>query len=517
MRQHLLLTGSIKEYRPGSSLSLSSSGDDENDEEYSVIFRELFCVAAAELAGQLNQPLDNLGILHDSIMQTGRRLDRARPAKRTSYRKNLEDVESGPKKLRNYGKGQLLLLVRRIDRAESNKLCAGGFRFATLNQVGSMMARSMQVSLGELVSTMERVRSQTQIEEPYLQGRVYLSCFAIRALLRTVRASTPKWEILVPKNAPAQLPSVELCNGSLGAVEMDLITQLDGFSIDRCLQQLIKPAPSATHAEQTFRVQLRITILELVEKVSEPFFRQAIFCAKPLQQDLSESNNGETTTILPFCIIPDVHTIAVQSPDLMYTPLSFFNVRQKVVRNAPNHVELARRIQQEFGALAARKDVAAAAAARKPGFPIRKGSIFAGAGSWPFASKPPSYQGSGTVEIVKGDLASDLELAMMRSRSNSSEKPSGLLPGAPPGEADTMPLQPPAPTAAPVAAAAAKPHQPWGGIMVHSDVTVDADAKAMAVTGERELGNKAEVGVTSEPPTFVDELFRTTCARFQKP
>ena len=502
MRQHLHMTGSIKEYRPGSSISRSSSGDDEGDEEYSVIFRELFCVAAAELANQLDEPLETLGTLHDGIMQTGKTKEKKRKSDKASCHKSAEDIEKGPrtiKTIKTNGKGQLLLLARSIDKFEANRLVSCGFRFATLGQVGNIMARSMLVSLDDLMTTMEQVRTATKEDSSMPQGLTYISCFAIRADLRAVRNSTPKWEILVPKDAPGQLPSVQLCAGKLGQPEISVISQLDGMTVQQCVQQLLRSHDGTFAGSPSFALKLREAILELIKKVSEPFFLQAIFCAKPFQLQHSGDGNEDAATILPFCIIPDVHTIALTSPKLVYTSLSFFKVRQQVTNDAPDHAALARKIHQEFSALAARKDVAAATAAAANGtYANRRSTLLSRGGRWPF-TKSTSSQSSRSVVTLGAE--NPLELENVNVQPQKSE-PAMLT------QSDAALAGRPRATTA---------NHPWGGIMVHSDVTVNANSKEDSHMETRELGNKAEASVAAqEQPTFVDELFRMACTRFQK-
>ena len=499
MRQHLLMTGSIKEYRPGSSVSRSSSGEDEGDEEYSIIFRELFCVAAAELANQLEEPIETLGTLHDCIMQTGKKRERKRKSDRVSSSKSMEDVEKEPKSAKTNGKGQLLFLARSIDKVEANRLISSGFRFANLSQVGNIMAKSLLVSLDDLVTTMEQVRATAKKEDVAPKGVSYISCFAIRAVLRAIRNSTPEWEILVPEDAPAQLPSIRLSEGKLGQAEIGIISQLDGLTVQQCIQHLLRSHDGTFSESPPFAVKLRGAILELARKVSEPFFLQAVLCAKPVRLQHFNDGKEDAATIFPFCIILDVHTVALTSPKLMYTSLSFFKVRQQVAPNAPDHAALARTIHQEFSALAARKDVAAATAAATNGTHAnRKSALLPQRGYWPF-NKSPSYKSSQSVVSLKA--ANSLELENVDVQSQKSEPV-------------TLKHSEAAQTGR---SRATTINHPWGGIMVHSDVTVDANAKDDSRTEARELGNKSEASVAAqEQPTFVDELFRMAYTRFQR-
>ena len=492
------MIGSIKEYRPGSSSSRSSS-EDEGSEEYSVIFRELFCVAAMELANQLEEPLSTLGTLHHGIMQTGKTTEKNRKTQKAFRYKPMEDPEKGTKPARTTGKGQLLFLSRNINRAEADRLIARGFRFATLSQVGNIMARSMLVTLDELISTMEEIRATTKEEKSLPIGRTYISCFAVRAALREVRSSKPRWAVLVPKDAPAQLPSVELCAGKLGQSEMSVILQLDGMTVPQCIEQLFRLQNGSITDALPFALKLRETILELAKKVSEPFFLQAIFCAKPLQQLHSGDNNKDTATFLPFCTIPDVHTIALTCPGLMYTSLSFFKVRQQVIRNAPDHAILARRIHQEFSSLAARKDFAAATTVAANATISNRKSALLSCGKRCLFTDSSTCQDNSSVVSLTAEGSSKLGLVDVQSQKG--EPATGTVSNATKiGRSKARALK-----------------QPWSGIMVHSDVTVDANLKDDSQVEKRELGNKTEASAAEEEqPTFVDELFRMTCARFQK-
>ena len=56
--------------RPSSADTSSPSDDGEVGGDYSVIFREYFCVAADELAASLDIPLSDLGVLYNGILTT---------------------------------------------------------------------------------------------------------------------------------------------------------------------------------------------------------------------------------------------------------------------------------------------------------------------------------------------------------------------------------------------------------------------------------------------------------------
>ena len=67
--------------------------------DYSVLFREMFCIAARRLADSMCLPFENMGILYDRILETGNG---------TTNRSSALGG-SAPQ----FGKGQFLFLVKR--------------------------------------------------------------------------------------------------------------------------------------------------------------------------------------------------------------------------------------------------------------------------------------------------------------------------------------------------------------------------------------------------------------------
>lgn len=97
--------------------------------DYSVLFREMFCIAARRLSDTMCLPFENMGILYDRILETGKT-----PATRSVS-------PGGPR----FGKGQFLFLVKHASRAETEHLLASGYRFGEPSKVIATVARAMQV------------------------------------------------------------------------------------------------------------------------------------------------------------------------------------------------------------------------------------------------------------------------------------------------------------------------------------------------------------------------------------
>jgi hypothetical protein len=137
------------------------------------VFRELFCVAAGDLADDLKQPLDRMGVLYDEITLTGQG---AVKGKKIAAAADL-DIEGLCS-----GKWQLLFLVDAVNRREAEHLQSAGFRFATLSFVIPLMATTLQVSAPAFSRRVEILREYAA-EDHMLAPGVHLAIFAIRASL----------------------------------------------------------------------------------------------------------------------------------------------------------------------------------------------------------------------------------------------------------------------------------------------------------------------------------------------
>ncbi|KAJ9642540.1 hypothetical protein H2199_004921 [Coniosporium tulheliwenetii] len=482
MRSHLRAIGSLKDSPlPGSHGSRSGFEDYSGDGDYSLVFREHFCVAAAELADHVHTPLQKMGTLYDQIMMTGTLKAEFRGGlmRRNHKNANAADVESGIKLPALFGRGQLLFVVRRVDRAEASRLMSSGYRFANMEQVGDIMARAMQVPRAELAATVNDLRTFTQrSEEASPAPGTYLACFALKPAVKT---SNSNWDVLVSKDYPSQLPKVLLSADPLQPWQLQIMNGLDGLTVNQCIQRLSSMASeSQVDAEKAFIRSVHQQTLALTQVIPEPFFRQAVFSSTPVEiHSQSSSASNSRATLMAFCVIPDVHTASIRSTStLVYLPWSFFKCQQRCHKASTDHAILARRIYTEFGNVVThQKETDSFSSSRRDSLanqPNARTTRF-----WPFTSKTRNF---GASNNFKPDNISETELVETRSRHD--------------GEGGHA----------------------FGGIMVSQDVTVDAGTKEDSRIELRNLGTKSEAGVAAtEMPIFADKLFSITSARWQRP
>ena len=462
-----------KEARPPSSSS--STWEYEGELDYSVLFRESFCVAASDLAQEIQVPIQNLGVLYDDIMTTGTTSPDGR-SRRAYKGAQRPDLEIGAPM--TFGKGQLLFTVRQVSKHEVSHLINAGYRFAAMSQVGEIISRSMHVPISEFATHVDRLREHCRaigVEH----GSKYLACYALRS-----KAAQKGFDVLVPRALPCQLPKVELPLHQLQHWQKDIFAKLEGRSVGECLQWLSSKASqfaSMVEEEEDFKDLLYDRISALTQLVGEPWFYQAVFCSKPFTARFTDmrSDSLSQVTLFAFCIIPDVHNSSLKPlSDMTYTPLSFFKTRQRVFKDSSDHSTLARQIHHEFAPIIhqMQKEALTRPAAARSNSKSFWNSIRSGS--------------SATTGPVKPDNCSESELVKEPSPSIVQ---------------DTGPVSP-----------AKGSNFPFGGILVSSDMTVDTD-KNDSTLEMRNMGITALISAEKtekESPTYVDHLYNVTSSRF---
>ena len=445
----------------------------ERELDYSLLFRESFCVAASDLAQELQVPIQNLGVLYDDIMMTGTTSLEAR-AKRTLRSSSRHDLEAG--RTITFGRGQLLFVVRHASKPEVSRLTNAGYRFATMSQVGEIIARSMQVPISQLAVHVNRLREHRRSHD-IEYGSQFLACYALRS-----KAAQKGFDVLVPRAMPSHLPKIALPFSQLQPWQEAIFARLEGRSVRECLQWLNSKSKEDLQAieEEDFKDLMYNRISTLTQVVGEPWFYQAVFCSKPFTANFTDTSDDSTSqmTIYAFCIIPDVHTCSLKPmSDMIYTPLSFFKTRQRVYNGSPDHSVLARQIHREFAPIILQMQ------RERRTRPVASRS----------QSKSLSHLwsgGPGNDATVKSDSCSERELVKSPGDHTIEEVE-----------------QPTTPKTTKFS---------FGGILVSSDTTIDT-TRSDPILEMQDMGTTAIVSAEKsekEAPTFVDHLYNVTSSRF---
>jgi hypothetical protein len=345
MKTHIRAVTAAKGSQPGSQSSLQSYNPTHSDheaEDYAFTFRELFCVSAVSLAGQVGRPLEKLGVLYDGILNTGVTIksDRLFP-KPDSATKDAESGTSVP--YTQYGRGQLLFVVRQLSAAEAADSQALGYRFTEPNNVIDILARSMQVGREELQTHIDNMRASAT-HERILEPGVHLACFAIRARVRG------GFDVLVRKDAKNLLPTVQLPIPQLSQVGLDIIKSLEGLSVRDCLIALRNKPTHSGDDSHAFITQFYDALVALAEVIKDPLAEQVTLLSTPTLAPCRgkgpQSIPGQAALIAFRTIVP----IQSQTPcdQLQFSPHSLFNTQQQVYSNATGHDTFAHTIHREF-------------------------------------------------------------------------------------------------------------------------------------------------------------------------
>ena len=325
--------------------------------DYSIIFRELFCLAAAELAEQLNEPIEKLGVLYDRIVKTGT-VSKSEPKERMKVLSSAsyQDVELGcvqPPIV--FGRGQMLFLSREVSPRDQAKLQAQGYRFAPTQHVVEIIARSMQIDTASFIPRVECMRKFCH-SEPLNESGVHVGCFGIRAGLHG------GFDLLVRSDARCQLPSIRLPYLKLNPSHLDYLQQLHGLTVSSCLQQL-RYSPAGQNAEQQdFASHLHEAIIALSERLApvsgvESFFQDARFICTPVSIPCQWHGptdvrypGPDSATLFTFKLIFPIHSRAPNNR-LEFTPLSFFRTQQQSFRGTLDLEVFARSVHREFSSI----------------------------------------------------------------------------------------------------------------------------------------------------------------------
>lgn len=343
MRSHLPNANSRYRHRAGNAED--STGD------YPTLFKQLFCVAAKDLADIVQLPLEDVGVLDGTIMKTGTLSKSARlkllQGLRTRYNE-LDNAEKGRIPM-IFGRGQLLFLVRRASRSQASQLQSTGYRFATVSNVVELLARSMEVTKEELLPQLRRMRDQSETER-LLEPGVHLGCFALRPVFNR------GFDVLVRKDASNMMPTSKLLTSKLEQWQIDVLQRMDNWTVAACCERLREGSLFADPKQQQFSRQLLESLTDLAGRIDSDFFEGARLVATPLRApcDVSKDNfSSQEAYMIAFRIITDAYQPSSLNDRYEFASLRFFLCQQHAYRDCADNAVFARRIRREFAAMTA--------------------------------------------------------------------------------------------------------------------------------------------------------------------
>ncbi|KAJ8132467.1 hypothetical protein O1611_g1162 [Lasiodiplodia mahajangana] len=310
-------------------------------EDYDIVFRELFCLAAASLATRLKEPLPNVGVLWDGMLPTGR-------ARKSRSRENLDAAcergESASIRESSSGLGSLMFLVRRVENlSDLQKLEAAGFRFADIRQVSPIIRSGMQIetpNVNQILTDMAAYTGQSTMIDPM----VHLGFFGVRARLYGYG-----FDILVEEGARNRLPASKLPLEHLEPWHIEFLRQYDGFKIPSLHQSLMDVCRGRSPSEADFASSLADAISALRSRIGN-LFDDAIFSCRtvqvPCQPRLGSAGARECTMIVLHSMIPIHHPL--DNLKCEFVPLNFFKLHQMMYKDSPYQAAFIQHLHREL-------------------------------------------------------------------------------------------------------------------------------------------------------------------------
>jgi hypothetical protein len=342
MRNHLIRTGVRRRFGSGAELEINDQ--EMVVEHYPMVFKELFCLAAADLAEDLKQPIENLGILYDEIVPTGQDLK----SKIRGKSEMTLDVERDGMSPASVGSGQLLFLVKCVNRQDAERLQGAGFRFANIQKVLPLLSSILRVPAKGFKARLDMMRDYAN-EHRMLDPGVHLALFAVRASLAP---DGHGFDVLARIDAKNVLPTMQLPFDNLEAWHVDYLKRVDNSNVTSLIKFFFKEAKPSNPSleERDFAKTFLVTLEALKEEINDPFFNDATLIANPIKapcQAPDPDSPPGTASLITFRMIVPLHCRA-PGRKLIFAPLNYFNVQQHCYKNSPEHNFFARMTHREF-------------------------------------------------------------------------------------------------------------------------------------------------------------------------
>lgn len=376
-----------------------------------------------------------------------------------------------------FGRGQLLLLTRRVNRFESGHFQALGYRFADISNVVDSLARCMEISQAQLRPHLEDMQRSSE-REYFLEPGVHLACFALRPVLQR------GFDIVVRKDIDYLLPTVQLSNSKLEHWQLQILQGMNNWTVATCRERLQGMLLFVNHPEQEFARQLFDAITALASEIDAPFFQDARLFAYPLLAPAADSHDGvpqQKAQLLAFRILADDYEFSTSYKDYKLVPSKFFLVQQHAYKNSKDNDIFGRRIRREFAAIAQRCDTSTTYDTR--------------------SFLPRSMDSSLSFMRRRSRSATPARSSSRLSRTKSD--PHRALDNINSDENELVPID-------------STPPQFFGGIHVLSEVQIDIkETEFLEPTIPHceleRMGSTTEAGIgNAETPSFADELMILT-------
>ncbi|KAL2810787.1 hypothetical protein BJX63DRAFT_305371 [Aspergillus granulosus] len=305
---------------------LDSDREPEPDTGFDDRFKRHFCVAAHDLAGEVRQPLEELGMLYDDVLTT------STPSSPFSRAIGYSRLRSG--------KGQLMFTVRQLNKQDASRLAASGFRFTSIDNVTTLLARRMNVAFGTLGVHLKDMRDFAAFGRNFEPG-LHLTSFIVRPTVHD------RFEVLTAKGTNNPLPSMTLRTKRLLVPHLEILSHMEGWPIATCLDWLRSEQAQAHRDQNAFIEDLIQAMSALASSLPPDINSASRFSPRPLCAPCRSTriSDNKTCMLLAFCTLGSLNT-RVDNPDYVFTPLRLFRIQQQVNGGVTDAEGLAKELSQ---------------------------------------------------------------------------------------------------------------------------------------------------------------------------
>lgn len=209
----------------------------ETAADYSLLFREMFCVAAQALADSMSLPLEHLGVAYDQILETGK----------IRQQRNFSLSSRSHSTAALFGRGQFLFLVKHATKAETLHLTSAGFRFAAPSTAIAPIARAMQIERLEAEQQLGKMVGYRGSQNTFPPG-VHIGFFGMRPNVQR------GFNVIVNERQTQTIPSLQLPMSSLDEFQKAYVFSFSGKRVEDILKELRLPhTPRMDYDMKTFR------------------------------------------------------------------------------------------------------------------------------------------------------------------------------------------------------------------------------------------------------------------------
>ena len=314
---------------------------------YSTVLKELYCIAAEDLAYSAGLSINQVGVLYDRILDSGRMTPHVKMFTQTTAPPSTidSDIESGTTRTRTtLTRGQVLFLVRHLNASEVTHLQTIGFRFIPPKSILSSIATSMHITPEELRPVIQDMAAYKNMPQ-MLDAGVHLAMFVVRPIIGG-------FEVLAKRSIRNQLPSIALPMRKLEQWQISFFHQYDGWEASDLLVYWTNESTQITFTENEMDLVTYMcdAMIQLQNQVGARLFDRARFIARPLSDPGVEDNipGAGIATFLTFKHVTDIHYVHPSKSQDIFINALLFTTSQHCYPGSPDHAVFSGRVHTEF-------------------------------------------------------------------------------------------------------------------------------------------------------------------------